>query len=558
MKYFHVLILFTLILVQACTNQKEIDAAGSAGEIPFTWENANIYFLLTDRFNNADPSNDINFGRTEATAINRGFMGGDIAGITAKVKEGYFNRLGISAIWLTPFVEQNHGIVDEGTGKTYGYHGYWAQDWTVLDPNFGTEEELAALISSAHEKGIRIVMDVVINHTGPVTPKDPVWGDKWVRTGPRCTYSGYSSTVTCTLVDNLPDIRTESEEDVTLPPMLLEKWKKEGRLESELAELDEFFKATGYPRAPKYYIIKWLTDYVRKYGIDAYRLDTAKHTEEGVWAILRKEVDKAYAEWKSEHPDVFPEEDRFYMVGEVYNYNISGGRWFNYGDTLVDFYSEGIDHLINFEFKYDAGKSYEEIFSKYSRILNNELKGKGVLNYLSSHDDGSPFDALRTNPLEAATKLLLSPGACQVYYGDESSRLLQAEGAVGDANLRSFMNWEEISQNSLVAGYSVQEVLDHYRKLGIFRRNHPAVGAGVHEMLSSEPYIFKRTYENNDARDVVIVGLDMEKGIKRIPVNAIFPDGTGLIDSYSGKTAKVENGVVTIDSEWDIVLLGKF
>lgn len=76
-------------------------------------------------------------------------------------------------------------------------------------------------------------MDAVINHTGPVTPSDVKWPDEWVRTGPRCTYKGYESTITCTLVDNLPDIKTESTQDVGLPPHLMAKWKAEGRYEKK-------------------------------------------------------------------------------------------------------------------------------------------------------------------------------------------------------------------------------------------------------------------------------------------------------------------------------------
>jgi len=110
-------------------------------EIPFIWEGANLYFLMTDRFKNGDPENDINFNRTNETGKLRGFEGGDIKGIIQKIDDGYFEDLGINAIWFTPIVEQIHGNVDEGTGNTYGYHGYWTKDWTNLDPNFGTEED---------------------------------------------------------------------------------------------------------------------------------------------------------------------------------------------------------------------------------------------------------------------------------------------------------------------------------------------------------------------------------------------------------------------------------
>ena len=137
--------------------------------VPFLWDAANVYFLLTDRFNNANTENDVNFGRSNPTGPLRGFMGGDIAGITEKIRSGYFTDLGINAIWFTPVVEQIHGDTDEGTGNTYGYHGYWAKDWTALDPSFGTYQELKTLVETAHQYRIRILMDVVVNHTGPVT-----------------------------------------------------------------------------------------------------------------------------------------------------------------------------------------------------------------------------------------------------------------------------------------------------------------------------------------------------------------------------------------------------
>ena len=89
---------------------------------PFVWEGANLYFLLTDRFNNGDTSNDVNFDRTKEPGKLRGFEGGDIKGVTQKVKEGYFTDLGINAIWMTPIVEQIHGATDEGTGLSYGFH----------------------------------------------------------------------------------------------------------------------------------------------------------------------------------------------------------------------------------------------------------------------------------------------------------------------------------------------------------------------------------------------------------------------------------------------------
>ncbi|MDG1774149.1 MAG: alpha-amylase family glycosyl hydrolase, partial [Flavobacteriaceae bacterium] len=227
--------LIATLFIQSCKNTKAPQDVTQ--NKPFVWENAHMYFLLTDRFNNGDTTNDINFNRTKETAVLRGFKGGDFEGITQKINEGYFNDLGVNALWFSPVVEQIHGATNEGTGNTYGFHGYWTKDWTAIEPNFGTENAFKKLVETAHENGIRIVMDVVLNHTGPVTEQDPVWPVDWVRTSPACTYDSYENTTACTLVKNLPDILTESDKEVSLPKFLMEKWEKEGRLEEELASL---------------------------------------------------------------------------------------------------------------------------------------------------------------------------------------------------------------------------------------------------------------------------------------------------------------------------------
>jgi alpha-amylase len=518
-------------------------------ETPFVWEGANLYFLLTDRFNNGDSLNDINFNRTQEAGILRGFEGGDIKGITQKIQEGYFTDLGVNAIWLTPIVEQIHGATDEGTGLSFPFHGYWARDWTALDPNFGTKEDLKQLVKIAHSKGIRIVLDAVINHTGPVTEVDSVYPKNWVRTDNQCTYQNYQSTINCTLVKNLPDIRTESNDAVELPELLVDKWKSEDRYEQEMAELEAFFNRTGYPKAPRFYIIKWLTDYITEFGIDGYRADTVKHTEEYVWQEFRTQCDYAFAEWKKNNPEKVLDNNPFYLVGEVYNYNIVTGKIFDFGDKKVNYFDNSFHSLINFGFKYDAQTDYESLFSKYSNLLQNNLKGFGTLNYLTSHDDGSPFDAQRTKSFETITKLLLSPGTSQLYYGDESARPLIIEGAQGDANLRSFMNWEDIANNE-----KTKELLIHAQKLGKFRENHPAIGAGTHQMITQNPYLFYRSYYKHDYQDIVVVGLELPLGIKTLDVSKLFKDGDLVNETYSNQTLTVKNGKVIIDSQFNIVL----
>jgi alpha-amylase len=514
---------------------------------PFTWENATVYFLLTDRFNNGNPANDHAYGRKDDAATARGFMGGDLAGVTQKIKEGYFNDLGVDAIWITPPVEQIHAATDEGTGKTYGFHGYWAKDFTAVDANLGTEKDMHELVDAAHARGIRVLLDVVMNQIGPVTEQDPVWPAEWVRTSPSCTYKDMATTISCTLVKNLPDLRTDSNAKVDLPPVLVAKWKKEGRYERETKELDDFFKRTGYPRAPRYYMMKWHADWVRKYGFDGFRADTVKHVEPGVWKELKTVASAAYEDWKKANPGKRVAGDLpFFMTAETYGYSVKAGREFTYdGGEKVNYYDNGFDSMINFSMAGDARQGYEQLFSSYSAALQGPLKGVSVLNYLDSHDDGNPFDAMREHPMEAANKLLLAPGQAQIYYGDETARVLKIEGATGDANLRSFMNWDQLKNNTRVGLVGVAEVRDHWARLGRFRHAHPAVGAGVHQMINASPYTFKRSYEKNGVSDRVVValGLPQDRAVS-ISVAGVFSDGQTVRDWYTGKNAVVSGGKV--------------
>lgn len=542
------LILFCIANNSKAQTKKKIEK--KIEKIPFVWEGANLYFLMTDRFNTSEKTDEIYFERNKPTGKLRGFEGGNIRGIIQKIDDGYFEKLGTNVIWLTPIVEQIHDGVDEGTGMSYGFHGYWTKDWTALDPNFGTKKDLADLVEKAHAKGIRIMLDAVINHTGPVTEMDKVWPQDWVRTGPQCDYKTFIGTTECTLVANLPDVLSESQNEVKLPDFLIEKWKQEHRYEQEIASLNAFFKRSEHPRTPKFYIIKWLTDYIAEFGIDGYRCDTAKHTNEDVWADFKKECDIAFETWKKNNPTKVLDNNSFYTVAEVYNYGISGGQNFDFGDKKVNYFEHGFNNMINFEFKWDAQKDYEFLFSKYSSKLNEDQRNFSVLNYLSSHDDGQPFDAKRGKSIESGTKLLLSPGISQTYYGDETARSLVVEGTNGDATLRSYMNWEELNNN-----IDKQNILLHWQKLGRFRRDHPSIGAGVHNQIKAKYYTFSRSFSNGKFIDKVVVGLDYPKGNKQIIVGNIFKNGTKVRDTYSGKTSIAKDGKVALNSDFEFVLL---
>lgn len=206
------------------------------------WRDDAIYFALTDRFQNGNPANDNGANRNAGDRADRtnplAWHGGDFAGLKAKIEEGYFKRMGFTAIWISPVVVQVPAI-EAGSGPHQGrpfagYHGYWAEDFFKVDPHFGALDEYKDLIRTAHRNDLKILQDVVVNHAGYgaklVTEKPD-----WFRTGEEC---GEDDVTTC--LAGLPDFRQEVPE-----------------------------------------VTRYLNDFVsywqRETGIDGLRIDTMKH-----------------------------------------------------------------------------------------------------------------------------------------------------------------------------------------------------------------------------------------------------------------------------------------
>jgi alpha-amylase len=119
------------------------------------------------------------------------------------------------------------------------------------------------------------------------------------------------------------------------------------------------------------------------------------------------------------------------------------------------------------------------------------------------------------------------------------------------------MNWDELKQNARRGNVGVADVREHWAKLSRFRREHIAIGAGVHQAMQSSPYIFKRTYDKDGVRDKVVValGLPIDKPAS-IPVHGVFVDGQTVRDAYSGTSAVVANGMVQFPAQNAVVLIG--
>ncbi len=539
-----------LASAQPASAPKRASTAGTFADNPI------VYFVITDRFHDGNPANNNAYGRKREAkpADDVGtFHGGDLAGLTAKLKEGWFGALGVNAIWITAPYEQIHGWVVGGNKefKHYAYHGYYALDYTRLDKSIGTEDELRAFVAAAHAQGIRVLFDVVMNHpgygdiqtlseyVGPVTEKkvgmlwkgyeaatlrdyhswidynDPAWlnwwGTDWIRSGLRGHTEGGRDDFTMQLA-YLPDFKTESPKKVGLPPLLQNKPDTRAKPLPDATVRD--------------YLVAWLTQWVRDYGIDGFRCDTVKHVEPAAWAALKKAGVAALEAWKTEHPADKVDAAPFWMTGEYWGHGIERGALFD----------AGFDNMINFDFQARASAAsvpadLDRVFTDYAKVLAAPA-GHNVLSYLSSHDT-KLFP--RSRLIDGGNALLLAPGGVQIYYGDETAR---PDGPTPTSDpqqsTRSDMNWDRIDA----------AVLAHWRKLGSFRARHVALARGRHEKLSVAPYTFARA----TADDRVVVALGA-KGTVQLPVGGLFPDGTKLRDAYGGGSTVVAGGKVEIAAD---------
>jgi alpha-amylase len=554
----------------------EVRVPGSFADNPI------IYFVVTDRFVNGDPSNDHSYGRQrEATpsADVATFHGGDLRGLTQKLADGWFDKLGVNALWITAPYEQIHGWVVGGDKefKHYAYHGYYALDYTLLDQSMGTPDDLRALVDAAHARGIRVLFDVVMNHPGylDITTARRLgikvlwpgaenatltdyhqlidynnftfgdwWGGAWVRAG----LPGYPDPGRDDLTSQLaylPDFRTESKAAVTLPRFLKQKAGT---------------RAVDLPNTTvRGYLIAWLTDWVRQYGIDGFRCDTVKHVEPEAWSELKRAAGAALVEWKAQHAQHKIDDAAFWMVGEFWGH----------GPARGPLHDAGFDAMINFELQHKvtdvvAGKlALDALFAEYAALQRG--KPAQMLNYVSSHDT-ELFD--RAHLIEAGTALLLAPGGAQIYYGDEVARPPGiAPKTDPQQATRSDMPWENVDE----------AVLAHWRALGSFRARHVAIARGAHAQLGSSPYAFSRIDERSESGgrgpagfaggegarplsiddergDRVVVAIDVPAGAS-IPVGGVFPEGQALRDGATGTAYTVRAGAVRVERAARAVLL---
>ena len=562
-------------------------------EDPFTWDNVNAYFVLTDRFYNGDTTNDHSYFRQNGLSGDENvatFHGGDLAGLTQKLD--YFDKLGVNAIWITAPYEQAHGWVGgkNGAFPHYAFHGYYTLDWSSMDQNMGTVEELRTFVNACHSKGIRVIMDIVMNHVGynntqdmvtfnhgytehtdgwlekalnPATGKtewyandtvqwtnsywDNSWFGPWIRSFGYATGSEYGGSC-----GGLPDVKTELTTSVGIAPVHNKKWNsvdtaeyKASYYNPSVADTD-WLSVNGNYRtdmnvAPADYQVAWLSAWVREVGIDGFRCDTAKHVEPFRWGQLKDACTAALEAWRNDSSKsklyngkdtgAADWDEAFWMTGECFGWTAIAG-------SGGDYYGTGkFDSMINFSYNGSQGGGTSSAYpssSDWDKYLSiNSAKkdddNNGNLNNVLTYLSSHDTKLCRpSNAIEQGTMFTLLPGGIQIYYGDESSRP-QAYLGCGDTDMmtRGDMNWDEIEG-------SKKAQVAHWGKVGNFRKYNPAVGAGVGSGT-------KRTYSGAAGENKVAIGIDGTT----VDVKGLFADGTTVYNWYDGESSVVSGGKVT-------------
>lgn len=467
--------------------QVEVTARTKKNAKDFDWDESVIYFMVTDRFFDGNESNNAANGPQTYGKDNAGlYHGGDFAGITQKLD--YLEDLGINTIWITPIVENISGVQVTGEGAddvpyNAAFHGYWASDFTKLNPALGTREEFQTLIDQAHNRGIRIMVDIVVNHAG----YDTDFGDM-IRSGDDIV-SGSDQKDS---LSNLPDFRTEDP-------------------------------------AVSAQLVKWQTQWVKDFGIDYFRVDTVKHVENDTWAELKNALTEVDSDFK--------------MIGEYAGGGYaSNGNTLGTGEMDSDLDFDFNDQAANFV-KGNISSVENFLASRNSALNNTYMTGQ----FLGSHDEdgfkqklldgGMKEDAATAASMVAASLQITAKGQPVIYYGEE----------IGQTGLNNYpyqtnrydFDWSIVSNDN--------KTYQHYKKMLSIRNAYTDVFARGDRktILASDENgydIVSRSYKGTK----LYVGLNIKDVAQTVEIPVSENNGTVLKDLYSGKTYTVSNGKIKV------------
>ncbi len=461
----------------------------------FDWDESIIYFMVTDRFFDGNNSNNTANGENTYGDNDGLYHGGDFAGVTAKLD--YLKDLGINTIWITPIVENIPGVTVTGTGSTdvpynAAYHGYWASDFTKLNPALGTDEELKTMIAEAHKRGIKIMVDIVVNHAGYGTEDsfNALLDGKDMIRGTEDTVSGSDQKDS---LSGLPDFKTEDADVRAL-------------------------------------LVKWQTEWVKNFGIDYFRVDTVKHVEGTTWAALKNALTEIDPEFK--------------MIGEY-----AGGGYAGNGNTLG---TGEMDSVLDFDFNdwatnFVSGKISDveaSMTARNEKLNNTYMTGQ----FLGSHDeDGFKYNLINNKnmteenaqaaALVAASLQITAKGQPVIYYGEEIG-LTGANNYPYQTNRYDF-DWSLVTDSN--------KTYQHYKKMLAIRNAYTDVFArGTRTTIAASDTegtdVFERAYNGQK----LIVALNIGAQEKQVALSGLVANTT-YRDVYSGKDYMTDgNGALTI------------
>jgi glycosidase len=430
-----------------------------------------IYLIMPDRFANGDASNDdpaISKGLFDRGKA-RYYHGGDLQGVIDHLP--YLKDLGVTAIWLNPVYDNANRLNEkekyDGQAIT-DYHGYGAVDFYAVDEHLGDLAKLKELVETAHRSGIKIILDMVANHTGPYHPwvedsPTPTWfhgtlakhlnetWQTWTLMDPHSTPFLTASTLDGWFIDILPDLNQD---------------------DPEVAR----------------YIIQNTLWWVASTGLDGIRQDTLPYVPRRFWR-----------EWSAAIKKEYP---NFRVVGEMFDGDAGLVSFFQGGEKRFDGVDSGIDALFDFPSFYPIRRAFAEgksIRDVASTLGHDYLypNPKNLVTFLGLHDvarfmnePGATVDGLKL----AFTYLLTSRGIPMIYYGDE----IGMAGGSDPDNRRDFPGgWKEDARNAFLADGRTadqQRVFEHVRKLAQLRRDYPDLRQGALKQLgvSDDVYVYTR------------------------------------------------------------------
>jgi cyclomaltodextrinase len=398
---------------EAVTSAEQLDRSD--------WHNARLYFLMVDRFKDGDTANN---QPVPDTAIHpkANYYGGDLAGVNQKIKDEYFQNLGINSIWLSPITQNPDdawGLWNKGkvTTKFSGYHGYWPISNIRVDYRFGTSANFSQIIDDAHADDLNVILDYVANHVHinhPIYQNNKDWATNlYLPDGTKNTEKWDEYRLTTWFDDHLPTLDLRRKEIVD--PMV----------DSALF-------------------------WVKNYDLDGFRHDATKHIDELYWRTLTKKIRALRSE-------------PFYQIGETYgspgliNSYISTGMLdaqfdFNLYDAAVSAFATG-ENLQHLKDVFEAGLATYGYHHLMGNITGNQDRAR-FISYASGDvkfdEDAKQAGWDREIPKakkQAYQRLALLhafnnsiPGIPCTYYGDE----IGLAGANDPDNRRMmyFENWD--------------------------------------------------------------------------------------------------------------------